>query len=174
MAFQFRLHHWRLPRYAGIRWTRLIFNLGPLHFCRVTLEPDSEDTPGDESGDSSQSELPVKTRRPLIDVSESGGHVRRIEIPEARPPDSTRYQRPVSVAQTRTVSISPVPQADPERPTKSASPYLDDADLDLLADLLCQNGNGNGSRQIECANLAERNGNEETLPLKWPDHEPLV
>jgi hypothetical protein len=165
--FQVRLFQWTFPRYANVRWAELKIALGPLHFCRLTLEPSDTET---------DALRPIASESPPL-------HARRIELPET----SLQEAAPVSPSPSKdTSSISPPRPATPATaglppgvraslshpgslPAAPASPsaagtsvpglpsrdkgapYLDDEDLNLLANLLCD-PSGNA------APLASRSG----------------
>lgn len=192
ISFQIRLYRWRFPRYNGVRWTQLLLALGPLHFCRVTLEPDGKSEEEGQEEDTEIRRIPL----PVANLEErlnDRPNLRRQALP--RPPEvslrSIQQQVPATIAvQPAAIareasppqSSSTVPSMNPATPAPTASAphyasaqgngvppskvevpvarssqgataaavpslpqktqahrarHLNDADLDLLANLLC-------------------------------------
>lgn len=148
MALQLRFFQRQLPRYKGVRWSQLVLALGPLHICKVALEPKhlrnvNEDTraprprAAEFQSDPDVSSLADKDQETPIPV-------RRVELPPLKDPGVLSQGLPSHRhGGHQSLPLPPSPAGRSSEPiAPSPSPYLDDGELDLLANLLCESGLG--------------------------------
>ncbi len=109
IRFQLRVNRWALPRYREVRRAQLLFALGPISLCKVTLEPPdfNKETP------------PLRRRLP----GESNCP-RRLQRPIGRP--HSLRQRPAPAPTERQLRLKPHPASpkrqDPRPPGTPSTP----------------------------------------------------
>ena len=161
MAFQVRFFRWQAPRYNGIRWAQMVFVLGPLELYKVTVEPNKPSVSGEEAERLFPATHASKTQNAKHSLGERLGQretaappvsSRRVGVPVSTDLPTRNGSSEVVPKVSRDTlarlerSARPAPSVQEARkpltatPTKKKSPYLDDNDLDLLATLLCEDG----------------------------------